>query len=255
MPVAAGAPRAGERVREFQLSRAGTLVPAVLWLPPAGEVPAAVVLLVHGGSGHKRTDQVVRLGRSLTAAGIAAMAIDGPYHGDRVPQRLSVEEYQARILAEGMDTVLDRMVADWIAAIDMVSGLVDVDPARLRYVGLSMGARFGLPLAAALGDRLRCVVLGKFGLAANGLYDGLDLVARMARDAAGVTAPILFHMQWDDSVFPRDGQLELFGKIGSTNKRLAAWPGMHQQTDPRAERSWIDFVVDHLGPRRAADLP
>ncbi|MFI8889004.1 hypothetical protein [Streptomyces paradoxus] len=93
-------------------------------------------------------------------AGIAALAIDGPCHGDRVPEPLPAAEYQA------------------------------------------MGARFGIPLAAALGDRLRCVVLGKFGLRQGAaLHRGLEAPERIAADARRVTAPALFHLQWHDEVW------------------------------------------------------
>jgi hypothetical protein len=53
-----------------------------------------------------------------------------------------------------------------------------------------MGTRFGLPLAASLGDALRSVVLGKFGLLqAPGLPAGLDAPDRVLADARRITAP------------------------------------------------------------------
>jgi hypothetical protein len=58
-------------------------------------------------------------------------------------------------------------------------------------------------------------------------------------------------MQWDDAIFPRDGQFELFDALASTDKRLVARPGPHSQTHPDDEASWQEFLNRYTAPTRS----
>ena len=229
--------------RPFLLRRPPGSVPGILWVPGAGEGPPAV-LLFHGGSGHKRSERHLRMGRWLASvAGLAVIAIDGPYHGERVPSPMAPPVYQQLIADEGIERVTARMTGDWLDAVSALAAEGLADDANVGVFAMSMGVRFGLPVAAALGSRVRCAVFGKFGIRQAGpLHPGLCSPGLMMTAARAVSAPVLYHVQWDDAIFPRAGQFELFDALASADKRLFARPGPHAGTHPDDEASWQEFI-------------
>ena len=238
----------GEDGQLLEVIRSGRAVPTVLWRPRLEHRPP-VVLLAHGGSGHKTDAFILRMAGLLLKRGIAVLAIDAPFHGDRSLPDGGQRSYLDHMARQGLTEVSEEACADWAAALD-VAGDHAVDTTRLAFVGLSMGSNFGFPLCAQLGARLRCAVLGKLGLAvADGYPSIVAASAAVIGAAQRLTAPVLMHMQWDDEVFTRDGQLALFDLIGSSNKQLHARPGPHGFTHPEDEQSWVSFVARHLGAR------
>jgi dienelactone hydrolase len=235
----------GVTERRFDLQRESGVVPGILWTPTEHDHPVPLVLVGHGGSGHKRSDRQLMLGRRLAAVSqIATATIDGPFHGDRVAEPLDRLQYQAMMASIGVDKVTDGMVDDWGATLDGLSQLDDIDANRIAYMGFSMGTRFGLPYVAAAGARIRCAVLGKNGMRqTSGMA---NMAARFERDAPAIKVPVLFHVQWDDELFPRDGQFELFDMMGTPDKRLMAFPGPHGTATPEAVHAWCEFVTRHL---------
>ncbi len=156
-------------------------------------------------------------------------------------------------MQEGIEAVTERMSQDWSAGLDELDEQGLVDATQLGYVGMSMGARFGLPLAGRLGKRLRCRVIGKFGLEQRPDMDpgllGRELFSAAARSLA---APTLFHLQRDDEIFPTRGQLELSELLGAEPKHLLSYSGAHAETPPDAIVSWHAFIAGHLGQAGSA---
>jgi len=128
--------------RAFSVRTSRSSIPALFWRPELSGLPRpAPMLLGHGGSRHKQSDQIVRLARWFAGkAGLAAVAIDGPYHGDRVLAPVPAPVYQALIAEEGIEAVVHRMIADWRSVADTLDAEGLVDGARLGYHGMSMGA-------------------------------------------------------------------------------------------------------------------
>lgn len=64
--------------------------------------------------------------------------------------------------------------------------------------------------------------------------------------ASSVRLPVLFSIQWDDERFDRDGQLDLFDRLGSPDKRLHAYLGIHVDNGPEAFEVQADFLNRYL---------
>lgn len=229
--------------RGFEVERAGHAIPGVFWYPEAQPRPQPLVLMGHGGSGHKRNEGMLIRGRMFAADfGWCAAAIDGPAHGGRGPVTSADDTaYREMWQREG---VVDGMIEDWRATLDALSELGEVDGARIGYWGLSMGTMFGLPYVASE-QRLSAAVLGKAGMTGPSVErSGIDVP--FASFAPRVTLPVLFAMQWDDERFDREGQLSLFDLIGSEDKRLHAYPGPHAGSDPEQFPEAFDVQAEFL---------
>jgi dienelactone hydrolase len=241
--------------RSFLIRRSFGTVPGTVWTPVKRSGPVPTVLLGHGGSGHRHSDRIMSMAARFTSAGFAAAAIDGPFHGERLQSPLTPAEYQARIAAEGIGTVLDRMADDWVTTSNLLAEADIADGAQLAYFGLSMGTRFGLPTAAALGPALRCALFGKFGLqSAAALNPALHAPDRALHGASQITAPVFFHLQWQDEIFPRAGQLDLFDAFASVERELHAFTGRHGHTPRHAPGLWHSFITRHFASPGSGQL-
>ena len=229
--------------REFEVSRGAHTIPGVLWYPAEATGPRPLVLMGHGGSGHKRNDRMLMLARLFTTQyGWYAAAIDGPVHGNRGPV-LDANHPAYREMWQRGDAV-EQMIDDWKATLDALVELDGIDPGRVGYWGVSMGTMFGLPYVAS-DARVRAAVLGKAGMSGPSVIrSGIDTYFRTY--APNVHVPVLFTMQWDDERFERDGQLALFDRIGAKDKRLHAYPGLHIDNGPEAFDLQAEFLNRYL---------
>jgi len=225
--------------RTFVVVRDGGEIPGVVWVPEGAAGPRPLVLLGHGGSGHKREEYILSFARRLVRhLGVAVAAIDGPVHGDRVPPASTGGGAGTMIFAQlwsSRPEMTDEMVADWRATLVELRGLEEIGDSPVGYWGLSMGTILGLPFVAAE-PAISVAVLGLMGLTG-------PTRARIEHDAPLVTCPVLMLAQWDDELFERGRALDLFDLIGSKDKRLHVNPGGHVAV-PSEE---FDFSEQFLG--------
>jgi dienelactone hydrolase len=221
--------------RGFAVEAGDRTVPGVYWTPADGSQPERLVLLGHGGTTHKKVEYIVELAETLVARGFAAMAIDGPGHGDRAPagsasdDERGLDDFDNTWNAGGGTSAI---VADWGAALDFVEAEDGRRPTG--WWGLSMGTMMGLPFTAA-DPRVKAAVLGLMG---NWGPNGHDLMTL----AVDVTCPLRFLMQWDDELVPRDACLALFDALGTRKKTLHANPGLHANVPAFEVAASVDYL-------------
>lgn len=229
--------------QEFEVERDGQHIPGVFWRPLQVADPRPVILMGHGGSGHKRNERMQMLGQMFSSKyGWCAAAIDGPVHGGRGPVT-DANNPEYRQMWQSENPVKD-MIDDWRSTLDALCELDVLDANRVGYWGVSMGTMFGLPYVSS-DARIRVAVLGKAGMSGSSVdRSGIDKYFSLY--APMLEVPVLFSMQWDDERFDRDGQLELFDCLGSKDKRLHAYPGIHIDNGPEAFEVQAAFLDRYL---------
>jgi dienelactone hydrolase len=246
--------------RRFDVKTEDDTVPAIIWMPENVTGPVPVILIGHGGTQHKRSPNVLALGRrAVRHLGYAAVAIDAPGHGERVTDEAAANEtrrhLERRIAAgPGKGSVLDmtpeqtaafadrsaRGVIEWQTTVDALEaeeGLIG----RIGYWGLSMGTAIGLPFVASE-PRVRAAVLGLAGLSHRPAAAAFEQAARR------LTIPVLFMFQWDDELMSRQSGMDLFDALGSPDKAMHIHPGGHIATPLYERDAYEAFFKRHLAP-------
>ncbi|MFD0526602.1 dienelactone hydrolase family protein [Kitasatospora arboriphila] len=233
----------GVREQLFELEG----VPGVLWAPEGAAGSRPLIVMGHGGGQHKKAPDIETRARRLAAeCGFAVVAVDVPGHGglpvdeefDRIATenraRVEAGEDLARLIAEFQALVSRRTVPEWRSLLDAVQQLEHVGAGPVGYWGVSLGCGLGVPFVAAE-PRVRAAVLGLGGALAS------------AGDAARITVPVEFLLQWDDERVPRAAALALFDALGSVEKTLHANPGRHSEVPDYELDSTLRFFARHLG--------
>lgn len=124
-------------------------VPGYIVVPP-GKGPFGGILYMHWGQGNR--GEWLAEGVEMAKRGAVCIMIDAPYWRPEVPppgpnNRAEFER----------DNHI-QMVVDLRRAVDVLAERKDVDPKRIGYVGHSLGATWGGPLAA-VEKRIKMFVL------------------------------------------------------------------------------------------------
>lgn len=236
----------------------GGQVTAYLVVPP-GKGPFAGLVFVHWGQGD-RTEFLAE-GVMLAEAGAESLLIDAPYNRPGAPLIDTFTHPEV----ERADYV--QLVVDVRRGVDLLLSRPEVEGKRIGYVGHSLGATWGGPLAAA-DKRIKALVL-MGGLPTLTDFSGDTYIATMTRKAysaeqignyvkvispinpenfVGQSSPAVLFFQFarhDRYITPKFAQ-EYFDAAGQP-KQQKFYFCSHEFDDPAALMDRDQFLQKHLG--------
>jgi dienelactone hydrolase len=226
--------------RDFFTHAQGREVPASIWMPQKTTQSLSLILVGHGGSGHKRSQLVQDVATALlNDFEVAVVAIDGPVHGSRreiFNDGPAVRQEFRDLWSSGAS--VDPMVADWMSCIDYLCQMPEIDATKIGWYGISMGTAYGIPLVAR-DQRIKAAALGMWGTCRQPAQ-------RLKEDAVKIEIPVLFQVKEQDEIFTPQGQQELYELISSRDKTWKSYHGGH--TDPKDQQlsDIVQFLMHHL---------
>ena len=246
----------GSDVRQidFHITVGGDVIPCVVWTAINPAKPRTLVALGHGGSQHKKADNIRdRAIQYASRFGWICLAIDAPNHGERkTPEQADAERRNTERRIGGdanapslspsekiafLDALAAQAVPEWQAALDVTIASISPAVVSIGYWGVSQGTWIGVPLLAKE-KRIQCAVLGLAHLHPD---------HHSFRDAARrIQIPLRFAFQWDDPIRSRDYGIALFNAFGSPEKSMHINPGGHTEIPEAESTSWDLFFQHHL---------
>ena len=236
----------GHRVT-LELEGEREVVPAILLLPATtARVPAA--LLLHGYTSRKER-MAEGVGRALLKHGVASLAIDLPFHGER---KGSLDQLSFRSPLQ--------LVGAWRLALnetrlalDYLSELSAVDPQALAIVGYSLGSFLSV-VGAANDARVRVVALASGGdLPAETPFASIVRAAadplRAVRKLAG--RPLLMVTGRHDRTIKASQAGRLFAAAGEP-KEIRWYNGGHWPPPSEVDFA-ADWITGRLRQKRSAE--
>ena len=177
---------------------------------PKAEGIYPVVLLLHGLTSDKET-MMTYLGNRLVEQGIAVLALDAPYHGERKQADIN----------PGQPTVFPGVVRqgclEWRHGLDYLMTRKDIDKTRVGLLGYSMGSMMGSILGAVdkrIGSFALCVagdpILPVTGQLPDAIRDPLFGVCPSLFIGHIAPRPLLMLNGKQDTVMPAEASNRLY---------------------------------------------
>lgn len=215
-------------------------VPVDVYLPAETET-WGVVVAQHGRRGHRKVPYVRGAAKRWSRLGLAVVAIDAPYHGDRALDQIPDLARNEPFLTQTVGDL--RRLCSALGSDQRLAGLPQ------GYLGFSMGVLVGVPFMA-VDLRVRAGVFAVGGATGTGATDPATY-APLIRER-----PVLLASADRDEFFNRASVTALYEAFGGSQE-LLQFPGTHGhwQHPGRRYRSMYEFFLAHLrtiGPERNA---
>ncbi len=237
------------RTLAFEFSSRGDRVPGRVLLPPDAKGPFPVVLFQHGASGAKDAPGMDAIAAPWARGGVAVASIDFPLHGERASAKLGgllraglgLDPGGGPLAAGIAGEFMRQALLDLRRCLDALGTLDPIDPGRIAYAGLSLGAIVGATFCAL--DPRPCAALLALAGADRGVcdFDPYHHVGRIA------PRPVLFVNATHDAVVSRERAERLHAAAGEPCEVLWFDSG-HSDLPGQALRSMWHFLSRNLLP-------
>jgi len=259
-------PTTGVTVFEISYDSAkGGRVPGYL-VVPSGKQSFPAIVYMHWGQGNK--GEFLSEAVEMAHSGAIGIMIDAPYWRPDVPPPAKGKE------AESERDGYIQMVVDLRRAVDVLVARKDVDPDRIGYVGHSLGATWGAPLAAAE-KRIKVFVLMGGGLPKvppdwdyDSFYQQVQRAttpkAEFDKEAAVLapieperfalnTSPAKIYLQWaqHDMYISRKSANEYFSAVGGPKEQKWYFTS-HEFNDAESKSDRASWLMHALGIKASA---
>lgn len=233
---------------------------------PSGKGPFAGIVYMHWGQGNK-TEFLSEAVDSATRALAVGLMIDAPYWRPDVPPPPPGKRSEAQ-----RDGYI-QMVVDLRRAVDVLLARKDVDPNRIGYVGHSLGATWGAPLAA-VEKRIKIFVLMgglpkvppdwdddsffqqlERAMTPRAQFDKEVAVMKdyQPENFAAKTGPAKIYFQWakHDMYISQRSADEYFNAVGGPKEQHPYFTS-HEFNDELSRKDRMKWLTEALGPKRDA---
>jgi dienelactone hydrolase len=223
---------------------AGTRVPAYLALPKNGRGPFPVVLLMDGVGGSKdrwfQADSWPRgplVTDSLLAAGVAVLALDARFHGERAAENgFRPTRFSARPTDREM---IQQSIIEHRRALDYLGTRPEIDSTRIGALGLSMGGIMTFALTS-MDPRIRAAVAGVTPIMPMKETIAIPIAPQTFAGAIRDT-PFLMLMGRTDGFYSVSDAQQLFDLLPTARKELVLYDSGHRLPPEYASRgvAWL----------------